>query len=66
MGRRKAMPQQEKSREEAKQQLGKALDIFLSFTAEEWEEIKRTIQEDLELRRLTEQAVSKLREIVSD
>ncbi len=59
------MSQKGKSREEAQQQLKKGLDIILSFTAEEWEEIQHAIKEDPELRRLMEQTRSKLKAIIA-
>lgn len=55
------MPQEEESQERRK--LVKALEIFESFTAEEWEEIRRAVKADSILRRNTERALAKLREI---
>ena len=55
--------EEEKAREREKQKLVKGLDVILSFTAEEEEEIRRAIKTDPKLRGKIDLALAKLREI---
>ncbi len=55
---------QEEKKAQARQKLAKGLEILESFTAEEGEEIRCAIKADPKLRKKTERALARLREIV--